>query len=269
MATVTCPFSDQVPSIPRRSRMAMIAVTTAVALVAGCGGDEPASSRPIQAGPATTSTTSAAVVGPQPVAPGPLAPGSYETVKFRPKLSLRVGEGWSLLGDAENGIALAPKFDPATGPVKQLTVTAVRWVFDEPLLTDKERNANREAHIRPAPRDVEAWLRANPYLKVGPSRPARLGGVRGVRFDLHVKEPAGPTNCPQFGGPHHCVYLVAITRGTGVEPIELVEVGGGPSRYTLVEVQGQPVLVGVSAPPDQFEEFVAEADKVLKTVRFA
>jgi hypothetical protein len=83
----------------------MIAVTTAVALVAGCGGDdEPASSRPIQAGPATTSTTSAAVVGPQPLAPGPLAPGSYETVKFRPKLSLRVGEGWSLLGDAAQGL---------------------------------------------------------------------------------------------------------------------------------------------------------------------
>lgn len=272
MATVTCPFSDQVPSIPRRSRMAMIAVTTAVALVAGCGGgDEPASSRPIQAGPATTSTTSAAVVGPQPVAPGPLAPGSYETVKFRPKLSLRVGEGWSLLGDAENGIALAPEFDPATGPKKQVTVTAVKWVFDKPLLTDKELDANRERHIRPAPRDLVGWLRANPYLKLSTPRPARLGGRRGVRFDLAVKKVPGPSNCQQFA-PHHCVMLFPITRGSG-EPIDLVEVDEFPgrytTRYTLVEVRGQPVLVGVGAPADQFKAFAGEADTLLKTVSFA
>ena len=245
------------------------AVLAAVALVAaGCGGDdEPAPARPIQQEAATT--TSGASGAAEPLSPGALEPGSYRTVDFRPTLSFRVGKDWGLLGDAENGIALAPKFDPAAGPEKQLTFTAVRWVFDEPLLTDDERNANREAHIRPAPRDVEAWLRANPYLKVGPSRPVRLGGGRGVRFDVSVKEPPGPTNCPQFGESHHCIYLVAITRGSGVEPIELVEVGGAPTRYTLVEVQGQPVLVGVSAPSGQFEDFVTEADKVLETVRFA
>jgi hypothetical protein len=254
-----------------KTRMVAVVLGGVVALAAaGCGGgDEPAPARPIQQEAATSTSGAAAGTAAEPVSPGALEPGTYETVRFRPKLSFKVGKDWGLLGDAENGIALAPKFDPATGPVKQLTFTAVRWVFDEPLLTDKERDANREAHIRPAPRDVEAWLRANPYLKIGPSRPARLGGIRGVRFDVSVKDPPGPTNCPQFGGPHHCVYLVAITRGAGVEPIELVEVGGSPGRYTLVEVRGQPVLVGVGAPPDQFEEFVAEADKVLKTVRFA
>jgi hypothetical protein len=142
-------------------------------------------------------------------------------------------------------------------------------VFDDPLLTDKERDANREEHIRPAPRDLVGWLRANRYLKVGPSKPARLGGVRGVQFDVTVKKIPGPSNCPSFGGPNHCVMLFPITRGPNVEPIELVEVSGSPSRYTLVQVRGQPVLVGVGAPSDQFKAFVAEADKVLKTVSFA
>jgi hypothetical protein len=88
-------------------------------------------------------------------------------------------EGLGPLGDAENGIALALKFDPATGPERQLTITAVKWVFDDTLLTDKERNANREAHIRPAPRDVEAWLRANragPAGRVRAPRPAAAEG---------------------------------------------------------------------------------------------
>jgi hypothetical protein len=251
-----------------RIRVATVAVAVAALVAAGCGGkEEPAPSRPIQEGPATTSTASGATAGPEPVTPGPLEPGSYTTVEFRPMLSFRVGEGWGLLGDAENGIALASRFDPAKGPEKQLTVTAVKWVFDEPLLTDKELDANREQHIRPAPRDLLGWLRANPHLRIGAARPARLGGVRGVQFDVNVKDIPGPSNCRQFA-PHHCVTLFPITRGSE-EPIELVEVGGSPSRYTLVELRGQPVLVTVGAPTGQFAAFLAEADKLLETVSFA
>ena len=261
--------TDQAGSV-RRTRLAVVAVAAAVALAAaGCGGgEEPAPARPIQEGPATTSTISGAAAAPQPLSPGPLEPGTYEAVQFRPKLSFTVGEDWVVLGDNENGIALAPKFDPATGPDKQLSITAVRWVLDDPLVTDKELDASREAHIRPAPRDLEAWLRANPYLRVGPAEPARLGGRRGVQFDVNVKKIPGPSNCRQFE-PDHCVSLFPITRGANVELIELVEVEGSPSRYTLVQVRGQPVLVTVGAPADQFEGFLAEADKVLKTVTFA
>jgi hypothetical protein len=251
----------------RWSRMAMVAVAAAVALAgAGCGGDdEPAPSRPIQSGPATTS--SGAGAAPRIPAPGPLAPGTYETVKFRPKLSFRVGEGWGLLGDAENGIALAPKFDPATGPEKQITITAVKWVFDKPLLTDRELDANRERHILPAPRNLLRWLQANPHLQIGAAKPARLGGVRGVQFAVTVKKIPGPSNCQQLA-PRHCVTLFPVTRGSE-EPIEVVEVSGSPSRYILVEVDGQPVLVTVGAPPGQFSAFLAEAGKVLETVSFA
>jgi hypothetical protein len=267
MATLTSSSTDKAGR-GRRTRTVAVALTAVALAAAGCGGrDEPAPARPIQEGPATTGTTSGAAGSPQTLTPGPLEPGTYETVEFRPRLSFRVGEGWGLLGDAENGIALAPKFDPAKGPEKQLTITAVKWVFDEPLLTDKELDANREDHIRPAPRDLVGWLRANPHLKVGPTRPVRLGGVRGVQFDVTVKDIPGPSNCRQFA-PDHCVPLFPITRGNE-EPIELVEVGGSPSRYTVVEVDGQPVVVTVGAPRDQFEDFMAEADKVLETVSFA
>jgi hypothetical protein len=254
-------------AVTLRARLGAVMVAAAVALVgAGCGGrDQPGPSRPIGAGPTTTGAGAAA--GPPTLAPGPLQPGRYSSVEFRPRLSFTVPEGWGLLGDARNGIALAPRWNPATGPDRQLTVTAVKWVFDQPLLTDKELDANRERHIRPAPRDLVGWLRANPYLRVGKPRPARLGGVRGVQFELRVKDIPGPSNCRQFE-PNHCVLLFPITRGSE-EPIELIEVEGAPSRYTLVQVSGQPVLVGVGAPADQFEDFVAEADAILETVSFA
>jgi hypothetical protein len=172
MATDNAFTVDQAGPV-RRTRLAVVAAAGLLALAAAGGGgrDEPAPSRPIQEGPATT--TSGAAASPRTLAPGPLEPGTYTTVEFRPTLSFRVGEDWGLLGDAENGIALAPKFDPATGPEQQLTVTAVKWVFDQPLLTDKELDANRERHIRPAPRDLLGWLRANPYLKLAP--PGRSG----------------------------------------------------------------------------------------------
>jgi hypothetical protein len=251
-----------------RIRTVTAAVAAAALLAAGCGGgDEPAPARPIQAGPTTTAGPGGAGA-PRALAPGPLEPGTYEAGKFRPKLSFRVGQGWGLLGDEENGLALAADFDPAAAPEKQLTITAVKWVFDDPLLTDNELNANRERHIRPAPGDVVGWLRANPYLKVGPARPVTLGGMRGVQFDVAVKDLPGPSNCPSFGGSEHCVLLFPVTRGNA-EPIELVEVGGSPSRYTVVEVKGQPVVVSVGAPAGQFKGFTAEADKVLKTVSFA
>lgn len=113
----------------RRARLAAAAAAAVMVLAAaGCGGgEEPAPSRPIQQGPAGATTTSGAAASSQPVTPGPLAPGTYTTVEFRPTLSFRVGAGWGLLGDAENGIALAPRFDPAKGPEKQLTITAVKW----------------------------------------------------------------------------------------------------------------------------------------------
>jgi hypothetical protein len=96
----------------------MVAIVRAlvVALVAaGCGGNGgPAPARPIQQEAATT-TSGATGSTSQALVPGPLEPGTYETVRFRPKLSFTVGEGWGLLGDNENGIALAPKFDRRAG----------------------------------------------------------------------------------------------------------------------------------------------------------
>ena len=91
-------------------------------------------------------------------------------------------QGLGLLGDNQNGILLAQQLDPTSNPERIIAVSTVRWVFDKPLLTDKELDQARERHIRPAPHDLLGWLRAS--------------------------------NCQQYA-PRHCVALYPITRGGG------------------------------------------------------
>ena len=250
-----------------RNRIAAVVLGMVALGVAGCGGGyEPAPARPIGQ-EAVTSTSGAGRTAAQVLSPGPLEPGSYTTQAYRPKLSFRVGKDWALFGDNQNGILLAQQLDPTSNPERIISVSTVRWVFDKPLLTDKELDQARERHIRPAPRDLLGWLRVNPYLKLGRPKPVPLGGARGVQFDLTVKEIPGPSNCQQYA-PRHCVALYPITRGGG-DPIDAVELSGTRSRYTLVHVRGLPVLVSVGAPPGQLRAFLPEADKVLKTVSFA
>lgn len=235
-----------------------------VVVAAGCGdqGGTAGPAKPIQAGPTPAPSTQAAS---RELTSGPLAPGLYTTATYRPRLSFKVGADWALLGELPNGFLLAYQADPTGEPKKVITVSTINWVFDKPLLTDREVSTERDRHIRPAPRDLLAWLRAHPYLHLGTPKRVTLGGVDGQQFDVTVKKIPGPSNCQQFA-PAHCVTLFPITR-TG-EPVDLAETDDAPSRYTLLRVGGKPVLVVVSAPKDQKAAFVAEADKLLRTVSF-
>ena len=153
-------------------------------------------------------------------------------------------------GELPDGLALAPNSDADT--LRSVSITAIKWITDKPLITDGELRNVREQHVKPAPRDLLGWLRANPYLQLTARKPVRIAGLRGVQFDVTVRNvPRGMTTCAQFA-PRRCVTVFALTHGEG---FELAELEGVPSRYTLLDVKGQRVLVSVSAETGQLDTF--------------
>jgi hypothetical protein len=253
------------------NRVAALAFLAVMAIAAACGGNaEPARSAPTTAESAAASSTSPSAAatptqsGPQILPSGDLEPGTYTTGAFKPRTTFRVGPNWVVQGELPGGLALAPKSVADT--LRSVSITTVKWIIDKPLITDGELRNLREQHVKPAPRDLVGWLRANPYLRLTAPKPVHLAGLRGVQFDLTVRNvPPGITTCAEFA-PKRCVTLFALTHGEG---FELAELEGVPSRYTLLDLKGQPVLVSVSAEKGQLDAFFrGQAAEILTTLSF-
>jgi hypothetical protein len=78
-----------------------------------------------------------------------------------------------------------------------------------------------------------------------------------VRVD--VTAASIPENYPRdYCGAQPCVPLFP----------ENVSYGERKTRYVIVDVEGEPVVIDISAPADKFNEFLSEAQKVLDTVEW-
>jgi hypothetical protein len=213
----------------------------------------------------TTGTTAAPEDRPLP-AGGPLEPGAYRTTTFEPAVSFRVGAGWEVpVGETAGSFTIGRDVDP-TAPLdgKYLTFVRVEQVFAVPLLTDDQLRGTRGKYLRPAPRDVVAWLRAHPYLEVFAPRRIRVGGLAGTRGDVAVAGvPDRPDTCEDLN-PRQCVALFPFAGSSEI----FVAVEGPPSRNFVLDTRGAPLLVTVDAPEAERAAFLALAETVLRTVRF-
>ena len=218
---------------------------------------------------ATTSTTTGAAAGtgarPLPVG-GPLEPGAYRTTAFEPAASFRIGAGWEVpVAETASSFTLGRDVDP-TAPLdgKYLTFVRVERVFATPLLTDDQLRGARGRYLRPAPRDLVAWLRAHPYLEVSGSRRVRVGGLAGTQVDVAVADlPDRPDTCADLN-PRQCVALWPFAGS----PEIFVAVEGPPSRNIVLDRPGPPLVVTVDAPAAERAAFLAQAGTVLRTIRF-
>jgi type IV secretory pathway protease TraF len=118
-----------------------------------------------------------------------------------------------------------------------------------------------------APKDMVGWLQQHPYLQTSKPEPVRVGGVKGVEFDVGVGElPRGYnlTTCSSITGAPNCVDLVRLSTGRSLFAAE-----GYPGRVIVLEdLEGETVTIGVFSPASEFEEFVPEAQKVIDTVKW-
>src|ERR671910_2205250 len=141
--------------------------------------------------------------------PKALRPGTYRSEEFEPSLSFHVGKGWS-----STPLESSDFLQIARGQTAGLGFGNVQEVF-KPTKTGG-------ANIVDAPKDMVGWLQQHPYLQTSKPEPVRVGGVKGVQFEVVVGDlPKGynPT-CSSIVGTPNCVDLFRLSIG---QPILLVE----------------------------------------------
>jgi len=211
-------------------------VVLVVLALSACGGDEKkAKARPL------------------PEEPKALRPGTYRSEEFKPSLSFRVGKGWS-----STSLEASDFMQIARGQTAGLGFGNVQEVY-KPTKTGG-------LNVVDAPKNIDGWLQQHPYLQTSKPEPVRVGGVKGLQFDVVVGDrPQSyiPTCTTIIGNPN-CVDLFRLSTGG---PILLVE-GEKAGVIVLEDVEGETVTIGFVSPASEFGEFAPEAQKVLDSVEW-
>src|SRR5918995_7305704 len=105
--------------------------------------------------------------------PKALRPGTYRSEEFEPSLSFHVGKGWS-----STPLESSDFLQIARGQTAGLGFGNVQEVF-KPTKTGG-------ANIVDAPKDMVGWQQQHPYLQTSKPEPLRVGGVKGLQFDVVV-----------------------------------------------------------------------------------
>jgi hypothetical protein len=110
-----------------------------------------------------------------------LRPGEYRTEEFKPSLSFRVGEGWTNASPEVSDV-LGLIWGESAG---LSFVNAQQTYVYKPTRTGTP-------NVVEVPEDMVGWFQRHPYLQTSKPEPATVGGVKGVQFDLVVRDlPAG------------------------------------------------------------------------------
>jgi hypothetical protein len=212
-------------------------VVVVVLALSACGGDEKkAKARPL------------------PEDEKALRPGTYRSEEFKPSLTFHVGKGWSSspLPEASDSLGIA------RGQLEGLGFANVQDVY-KPTRTGSQ-------NVVDAPKDMVEWFQQHPYLQTSKPEPVRVGGVKGLQFEVVLGDLPQNYNggCSSIVGHRNCVDLFSLSTGG---PVFVAE--GEKVRITVLEeVKGETVLIGFFSPAIEFDEFAPEAQKVIDTVKW-
>ena len=214
-----------------------LSMTLAGLMLSACGGGQEQASKP----------------RPLPENPKALRPGTYRSEEFKPSLSFHVGKGWS-----SSSLEASDDLEITRGQTAGLGFFNVQDVY-KPTTTGS-------AIVVDAPKDMGGWLQQHPYLQTSKPEPVRVGGVKGVEFDVDVGDlPKGynPT-CSSLVGNPNCVDLFRLSTGATILLVE----GDKASAIVLEDVEGETVTIGFVSRASEFGEFAPEAQKVLDSVEW-
>ena len=170
-------------------------------------------------------------------------------MEFKPALSFKVGKDWSI---TENQLSDYIELGQQEGDIGTLQFANVKEVY-------KTGTTN----VEEAPKDLVGWLQHHPYLKTSKPQPVTLGGVKGEQMEVLVDHL--PKNPNGYCGSD-CLDISTLS-DTGI---------GGYFKevykrkvIVLEDVKGDTVVIWYAGPPDTFDEFAPEAQKVVDSVKWS
>jgi hypothetical protein len=182
---------------------------------------------------------------------GPLEPGPYAPSAFEPAMRFQVGEGWALAYETQEHILLFVGDPERPGSIYVFGVSAGTKVTPTPVSDGDDTAPASE----PFPADYEAWLRAVPYVDVGPRRAVEVGGATGFAVDVDLSG-LPPGRCLSADTRQQCFYPVETSAYTAMPGVTIMTVH-------VVDVDGSTVLVFTDG--DRYRDEVAS---VLESVRW-
>jgi hypothetical protein len=189
---------------------------------------------------------------PLPKEPGTLSPGRYHSLKFKPALSFKVGKGWINSGGE------LPDYIELTQLGGFLTFDNVTEVY-QPGTTK----------VVEAPKDLVGWLQRHPFLKTSKPEPVTLGGVKGEQFDVLVDHLPKGYFGQCYTGRSDCVDIAPLSDDQAAEETAYFREGNKRKVFVLEDLKGDTVMIWFAAPPEVFDEFAPEAQKVVDSVKWS
>jgi hypothetical protein len=217
-------------------------VVLVVLALSACGGDEKkAKARPLPEEPKT------------------LRPGTYRSEEFKPSLSFHVGKGWSSAPRWSSApLEASDVLQIVRGQTAGMTFLNAQVVY--------KPNRTGPPNLVDAPKDIVGWLQQHPYLQTSKPEPVRVGGVKGVQFDVVLGDrPLTyiPT-CTSIVGTPNCVDLFKLSTGGQI----FITEGEKVRAIVLEDVEGETVTIGFGSDASEFGELAPEAQKVLESVEW-
>jgi hypothetical protein len=207
-------------------------VTLVVLVLSACGGNKQQESKP----------------RPLPEDPKALRPGTYRSEEFKPSLTFRIGKGWTNSPPEVFDALLLSR-----GEQVGLGFVSAQEVY--------EPTRSGQPIVVKAPEDMVGWFQKHPYLQTSKPEPVTVGGVKGVQFDVLVKDLPEDYDAVCGRG------CLDIFRSSGLGSIAFME--NSKTRVIVLEdVKGVTVTMGFSIPATYFDEIAPKAQKVLESVEW-
>jgi Zn-dependent protease with chaperone function len=192
--------------------------------------------------------------------PGWMSAGKYELDLFRPPLSFSVDQGWYAMPEDE--VYDVFQIGRTDGTI---TFQNVHVVFRPDLIGE---NPYQRVNLYPAPDDMVEWFQEHPYLDTTPTSPISVGGAPGVAFGASISASYAPRFEPTYCPRGYCLPLFFHSEGRGIGSFAFLDEDRITYSVIVVDVEGETVVIIISAPVDDFSGFLREAVQVLSTVKW-